>query len=788
MNILEKIKTERVFFDGGFGSLLQAQGLKPGEFPERWNITHSQIVTSIHTDYLNCGCDIITANTFGANCLKFADDELEEIIKSAINNAKTAIKNSGKNAAVALDLGPTGKLLKPMGDLPFEEAVDVFKKTVSYGKKYGADLILIETMSDTYEIKSAVLAAKETCDLPVFVSATFDENGKMLSGGTPECLCALLEGLRVDAIGANCGLGPDKMYDIVEKLCEYSSTPIFCNPNAGLPENSGGKTVYNVTPEDFANHMAKIASLSVAGFGGCCGTTPKHIEKMIETVSELKYTPITKKNITLVTSYSKAVEIGKKPVIIGERINPTGKSKFKAALRENNIEYILTEGLSQQKNGAHILDVNVGLPEIDEPQMLCDAVYNLQSIIDLPLQLDTSDFTAMEKAMRLYNGKPMINSVCGKAESMDNVFPLVQKYGGVVVALTLDESGIPDSPDDRVKIAEKIINEAKKYGIDKKDIVVDTLTMTVATDENAALKTLSALETLDKKGISTVLGVSNVSFGLPSRETLNSNFFTLALQKGLKCAIINPNSNAMTDAYKAYCALTGFDSGFADYIATFSDRANTPAPVVSSDITLYNAIVSGLADSAAVAVKSALKTRKALDIINEDLIPALDKAGQDYENNKIFLPQLLMCANAAKSAFDVIKNSISADENNEKRGKVVIATVKGDVHDIGKNIVKVLLENYNFDVVDLGKDVPPEKIVEAVKQHNVKLVGLSALMTTTVTYMERTIALLKSECPTVKSVVGGAVLTQDYADAIGADKYCKDAMSTVRYACEVYNK
>ena len=788
MNILEKIKTERVFFDGGFGSLLQAQGLKPGEFPERWNITHSQIVTSIHTDYLNCGCDIITANTFGANCLKFADDELEEIIKSAINNAKTAIKNSGKNAAVALDLGPTGKLLKPMGDLPFEEAVDVFKKTVSYGKKYGADLILIETMSDTYEIKSAVLAAKETCDLPVFVSATFDENGKMLSGGTPECLCALLEGLRVDAIGANCGLGPDKMYDIVEKLCEYSSTPIFCNPNAGLPENSGGKTVYNVTPEDFANHMAKIASLSVAGFGGCCGTTPKHIEKMIETVSELKYTPITKKNITLVTSYSKAVEIGKKPVIIGERINPTGKSKFKAALRENNIEYILTEGLSQQKNGAHILDVNVGLPEIDEPQMLCDAVYNLQSIIDLPLQLDTSDFTAMEKAMRLYNGKPMINSVCGKAESMDNVFPLVQKYGGVVVALTLDESGIPDSPDDRVKIAEKIINEAKKYGIDKKDIVVDTLTMTVATDENAALKTLSALETLDKKGISTVLGVSNVSFGLPSRETLNSIFFTLALQKGLQCAIINPNSNAMTDAYKAYCALTGFDSGFADYIATFSDRANTPAPVVSSDITLYNAIVSGLADSAAVAVKSALKTRKALDIINEDLIPALDKAGQDYENNKIFLPQLLMCANAAKSAFDVIKNSISADENNEKRGKVVIATVKGDVHDIGKNIVKVLLENYNFDVVDLGKDVPPEKIVEAVKQHNVKLVGLSALMTTTVTYMERTIALLKSECPTVKSVVGGAVLTQDYADAIGADKYCKDAMSTVRYACEIYNQ
>lgn len=787
MSISECLNKRRLFCDGAMGSILQANGLLPGEQPERWNVSHSDIIKSVHRSYLDCGCDIITANTFGANILKYPDEnELSSVICAAVKNAKDAVKESAKTAFVALDIGPTGRLLKPMGDLDFEEAVNIFKKSVAIGVNAGADLILIETMSDTYETKAAVLAAKESCDLPVFVTATFDENGKMLTGAQPQALCAMLEGLRVDAVGINCGLGPDMLYDTLKTMTEVSSLPVIFNPNAGLPETRNGKTVYNVSPDEFAQMMTKIAELPVAVMGGCCGTTPDHIGKMISVVNSVKFTPIKPKNITVVSSYSKAVVIGKKPLIIGERINPTGKSKFKQALRDGNIEYILTEGLEQQKCGAHILDVNVGLPEIDEPQMLCDAVYQLQSIIDLPLQLDTSDFTAMEKAMRLYNGKPMINSVNGKKESMDGVLPLIKKYGGVVVALTLDEKGIPDDPKDRVEIAERIIKEAERYGIDRKDIVADTLTMTVATDPLAAEKTLQALSWLNDRGISTVLGVSNVSFGLPSRETLNSAFFTLALQKGLKCGIINPKSAAMTDAYKAYCALTDNDEAFADYIASFGDRTAAKPVQPSSEMSLYSAIIDGLSESAASAVKRELESRKPLEIIDSDLIPALDKAGADYEKGAIFLPQLLMCASAAKAAFDVIKSTMKTQDESEKKGKVVIATVKGDVHDIGKNIVKVLLENYNFDVIDLGKDVPPEKVVEAARQSGAKLVGLSALMTTTVTYMEQTIRLLKKELPNVKTAVGGAVLTQEYADQIGADKYCKEAMATVRYALSVY--
>lgn len=785
MNILDKLNRERLYCDGAMGSILQQKGMKTGELPERLNITAPDVITSIHKSYLDCGCNIVTSNTFGANSLKFDADELENIIESAIKNAKNAINQADYDAVVALDIGPTGKLLKPMGDLDFEDAVNIFKNTISLGAKFGADLVLIETMSDTYEIKAAVLAAKECCDLPVFVTATFDENGKLLSGSSVQGFCALCEGLSVDAIGVNCGLGPDKMLIIVEEMCQYSSTPIICNPNAGLPEVVDGKTVYNVNPADFAQSISEIAKLPVSVLGGCCGTTPDHIGEMIKTVENLEFNAISQKEITVVSSYSKAVEIGKKPVIIGERINPTGKSKFKQALRDRNIEYILTEGISQQKSGAHILDVNVGLPEIDEVAMLCDAVYNLQSIIDLPLQLDTSNYSAMEKAMRMYNGKPMINSVNGKQESMDAVFPLVQKYGGVVVALTLDENGIPDLPEDRVKIADRIIKEAEKYGIKPHDLVFDTLTMTVATDSLAAEKTLSALSALNDLGLNTCLGVSNVSFGLPNREVLNGSFFTLALQNGLKCGIINPNNATMKNAYTAFCALTNHDEGFADYISTFADVKSETVTTTTS-MSLYDAIVAGLTDSASTAVANELTTRDPLEIINSDLIPALDKAGADYENNVIFLPQLLMCASAAKSAFDVIKSKMPDDRSDTKKGKVVIATVKGDIHDIGKNIVKVLLENYNFDVIDLGKDVPPEDVVNAVKQSGANLVGLSALMTTTVPSMEQTISLLKAECPNVKTVVGGAVLTQEYADTIGADKYCRDAMSTVRYALKVY--
>ena len=787
MNITERLGKEWLFFDGGMGTILQERGLAAGELPEIWNITHPDEILSIHRAYLDAGSNIINTNTFGANALKYPEN-LREIVETAVAHAKEARRQSGReDAYIALDIGPTGRLLQPMGDLPFEQAVELFGEVVRIGAAAGADLVLIETMSDSYELKAAVLAAKENCSLPVLATVIFDENGKLLTGGTVDSVVALLEGLRVDALGVNCGLGPKQMLPIVQQLAKVSSLPVIVNPNAGLPRSENGRTVYDISADEFASLMAEIADLGVQALGGCCGTTPEHIRKMIEICKSRPFVPVKPKHRTVVSSFSQAVEIGKKPVIIGERINPTGKSKFKAALREGNIEYILSEGLTQEDSGAHILDVNVGLPEIDEPAMMAQVVTRLQSVLALPLQIDTSNTEAMERGMRLYNGKPMINSVSGKRESMEAIFPLVKKYGGVVVGLTLDENGIPDTAEGRVQIAKKIYETASAYGIAHEDIVIDGLAMTISSDSSSALVTLETLRRVrDELGGNTILGVSNISFGLPQREIINANFFTMALQSGLSCAIINPNAEVMMRSYRAFLALTDQDEQCAGYIAAYgSQLAAAPQAAPDSAMSLAESIERGLRERAAEAARTALQTVPPLELVNAELIPALDRVGKGFEAGTVFLPQLLMSAEAAKAAFEIVKDAMRGAPQ-ETRGKIILATVKGDIHDIGKNIVKVLLENYGYQVLDLGKDVAPEVIVETAMKENVEMIGLSALMTTTVVSMEQTIRLLREKKPNTKVVVGGAVLTQEYADSIGADCYASDAMATVHYADSIF--
>lgn len=788
MEILDELGKKILFCDGGLGSLLQERGLKPGELPETWNLTKPEVLIDIHKAYLEAGADIINANTFGANRFKF--DNLEEIITAGINNAKQAVKESGRNAYVALDMGSCGKLLKPMGTLDFEEAVDVFAEVIRIGDKAGADLILIETMSDTYELKAIMLAAKENSSLPVMATVVFDEKGKLLTGATPEAVVALLEGLGADAIGINCGLGPKQLRDVFERMTKCASVPLIINPNAGLPRSENGKTVYDVGPEEFAADMEELIRMGAAIAGGCCGTTPAHIKALTDRCKGMEVPEINEKDITLVSSYSHAVEIGKVPVIIGERINPTGKSKFKQALRDHNMNYILEEGVKQADSGAHILDVNVGLPEIDEPAMMKDTVYELQSILDLPLQIDTTDVTAMEAAMRIYNGKPMINSVNGKTDVMEAVFPLVAKYGGVVVGLTLDENGIPDTAEGRLAIADKIYAKAAEYGIKAKDIVIDALTMTMSTDDKSADITLETVREIARRGGRTVLGVSNISFGLPQRELITSAFYTMAMNAGLSAGIINPNSKLMMQAYDTFMVLSGNDSQCGRYIEKYAvtPEGEVKATTVKAEgMSLTDSIIKGFKDQAYEKTVELLKTKEAMAIINEDLVPALDTVGKGFEKGTMFLPQLLMSADAAKAGFEAIKEVMSAKGSaDNKKATIVIATVKGDIHDIGKNIVKVLLENYSYDVIDLGKDVSPEVVVAKVKETKAPLVGLSALMTTTVVNMEETIKELRKECPWCKIMVGGAVLTKEYADMIGADFYGKDAMQSVYYAEKLF--
>ena len=791
----------RVFFlDGGMGTQLQAKGLQPGEVPELWNLSRPDDVRAVHEAYFAAGSDVVYANTFGANAAKYhGDAPLADVIAAAVGLARDAAAKAGGRRFVALDVGPTGRLLKPAGDFEFDAAYDAFAEQVRVGAAAGADLVVVETMGDAYELKAAVLAAKENSSLPVLATVALGDDGKLLTGADVDCVAALLEGLRVDALGFNCGFGPDRMLPYVRRLAAATAIPIVVKPNAGLPQMADGRTVFTVGPEEFARDVVALVDAGASIVGGCCGTTPAHIAALRDALGGRTTRGRAPASRTLVTSGSRAVEISlADTVIIGERINPTGKKKLKAALTEGDVAYVLREAVSQAEAGAHVLDVNVGVPGLDEPAFLDSTVQAVQSVTDLPLQIDTSDPKALERALRHYNGKALVNSVNGKEESMSSVLPLVAKYGGAVVALTLDESGIPPTADGRLAIAKRILARGAEYGLKPSDFVVDVLCLAVSADANSANVILESLRRVRAElGCRTCLGVSNISFGLPARPLLNASFYTMAMGAGLSAGIINPLSADMMTAYRAYRALTGKDRTCCEWIDVFKDYSpSTPAaarPAASAgaaasgatdgESPLSGAIRRGLKSDAAAAARDELARGVApLDVIGSGIVPALETVGKGFEAGRVFLPQLLMAAEAAGAAFDVVRAALPSREGTSVRGPIVIATVKGDIHDIGKNICRALLENYGFKVIDLGRDVPPETVVEAARREKAHLVGLSALMTTTAGFMEETVRLVHERLPDCKVTVGGAVLTADYAEKIGADHYSKDAMGLVRYA------
>ena len=781
MNVMQAVQNGIVYFDGGTGTALQAQGLRPGERPEEWNLRHPDRITRLHRAYLEAGCGILKTNTFGVNRLRFGG-EVAALVNAALDCAEAAKRSADARQPVfiALDIGPCGKLLKPLGELDFEDAVSLFAEVVRAGAQR-ADLILIETMNDAYETKAAVLAAKENAALPIFVTNVYDESGKLMTGADPEAMIALLEGLGVQALGMNCSLGPAQMLRILPRLTQTASVPVIVNPNAGLPREEDGSTVYDVGADEFAALMREMAAGGARILGGCCGTTPEYIRLLIQSTKDLTPLPVTAKKRTLVSSYTHAVELGSDPVLIGERINPTGKKRLKQALLENDADYILRMAAEQEEHGAQILDLNVGLPELDEPAVLTQTMEAIQEITALPLQLDSSDPEALARAMRRYNGKPLINSVNGKEESMAAVFPLVRRYGGTLIALTLDENGIPGTAGGRLAIADRILNRAAEYGIPPHELVFDPLAMTVSADTRAAAVCLDTVRALAQRGLRTSLGVSNVSFGLPSRETVTASFFAMAIREGLSAAIMNPLSEPMRAAFYTARLLCGLDGNCADYLG-FAQQAEPIKAQPEQSLTLRQAIVRGLRGAASEAAKTALLTEAPFTLIQGEIIPALDEVGRGFEAKTLYLPQLLMSAEAASAAFDAVRERMQAQGVQEQKETVILATVRGDIHDIGKNIVKVLLQNYGYRVLDLGRDVPPRTILEAALRERVRLVGLSALMTTTVPAMEETIRLLHAECPQAEVMVGGAVLTQEYADRIGADHYAKDAMGAVRVA------
>ncbi|MBR1823117.1 MAG: homocysteine S-methyltransferase family protein [Ruminococcus sp.] len=776
-----------VFLDGGMGTMLQAHGIQTEHVPEMLNLTDPEAIMRIHRMYVESGADIIYSNTFGANRYKLAKcgHTVEEIVSAGVRNAKKAAE--GK-ALAALDLGPIGQLLEPAGTLRFEEAYDIYKELVEAGRE--ADVIVIETMSDLYEVKAAVLAAKENSDKPVLVTMTFEENMRTFTGVSPECMVALLEGLGADAIGVNCSLGPEELYPVLERICSLTSLPVIAKPNAGLPDPVTNE--YNVSPEDFAASAVKLADAGVTVFGGCCGTTPEHIKAVTEALSNKERTVRTVKRVSVACSAVNCVTINQ-PRVIGERINPTGKKRFKEALMAHDVDYILGQAVEQIHAGAEILDVNVGLPGIDEKEMMVTAVKAIQSVCDTPLQLDSTIPEVLEAGLRVYNGKPIVNSVNGEDDSLESILPLVKKYGASVVGLTLDKGGIPKTAEGRFAIAEKILNRAMAIGIPREDVFIDCLTLTASAEQDGVMETLNALHRVKTElGLNTVLGVSNISFGLPNRELITRTFLTMALHSGLTLPIINPNIEGIIGAVRAYRLLAGIDRNSADFISVYAqdDKApKAPAPTQEKGSPdLVYCVENGLKANAVKAAKDMLSTVDAMEIINGHLIPALDSAGAKFEKGKIFLPQLILTAEAAQACFEVIKEQLSAaNSESVSKGKVVLATVKGDIHDIGKNIVKVLLDSYGFTVIDLGKDVPPETVVEAAIKHQVSLVGLSALMTTTLGAMADTIALLNEKYPECKTVVGGAVLTASYAEQINADFYAKDAKQTVDIAAQVYS-
>ena len=800
MDFRDFLANNIVRLDGGMGTLLQKCGLMPGELPERWCLSHPEKIIAIHRAYYEAGSHVVATNTFGANLLKYEQEELDAIIGAAVGCARAAAEAAKGSSPrfVALDIGPSGKLLKPLGDLDFEDAVSLFAATARLGVKHGVDLILIETMGDAYETKAALLAVREVCDLPVIVTNAYGADGRLTTGATPEAMVALLEGLGADAIGANCSLGPIELAPTVRRLLAAASVPVVLKPNAGLPRAEREKTVYDITVSQFADAVSALVAEGVRVVGGCCGTSPEYIAALTEKTAHAPLSAITDKGLTVVSSYTHAVTLGASPILIGERINPTGKKRFREALLAGDMNYILGEAIREEEAGVHILDVNVGLPEIDEAAMLSRTVTELQAVTDLPLCIDTADAAAMEAALRRYNGKPLVNSVCGKKASLDAVLPLVKKYGGAVIALTLDEDGIPETAEGRIAIAERILAAAEAYGIPKKNVIFDTLALTVSADAKAARTTLAALSAIRHGlGCHTSLGVSNISFGLPVRDAINATFFAMALTSGLSAAIMNPHSADMMKTYYAYRALAALDENCADYIAAaehFATAVVTPKATATTTATptgsrLFSAVLHGLREEAAEAARARLAEKAPLAIVNEDIIPALNAVGEGYEAGRIYLPGLLISAEAAGVAFEVIKAAMTdAGAAPAARGPFVLATVKGDIHDIGKNIVRLILENYGFCVIDLGRDVPAEAVAEAVLAHHAPLCGLSALMTTTVPAMQETVALLRQKAPDCRIIVGGAVLTAEVAERIGADAYAADPMAAVHYADSVLGK
>jgi 5-methyltetrahydrofolate--homocysteine methyltransferase len=785
MELREHLKNEFIIFDGAMGTMLQNTGLKTGELPEVLNIKDKDKIVDIHKKYLDAGAMVVTTNTFGSNEIKLKNSgfSVEEVISAAVENAKTAI-GSG-DGYVALDIGPIGELLKPMGTLSFERAYEIFKKQVVQGVKSGVDLILIETMTDLYEAKAAILAAKENSDLPVFFTMSFEKNGRTFTGCSAEAMVLTVQGLGVDALGLNCSLGPTEMESVINKILEISDIPVMVQPNAGIPCVCNGKTEYKVTPSEFAECMKRFAEKGARVLGGCCGTTDKHIKLVSESLKDIKVKEIEKKSISSVCTPTKVVFIDKIR-IIGERINPTGKKLFKEALKKGDFDFITREAISQVEAGADILDVNVGLPEINEEETMVRVIEELQSILDVPLQIDSNNPKVIEKALRIYNGKAIVNSVNGEDEILDHVLPIVKKYGASVVGLTLDSKGIPKSAEERFKIAEKIVKKAENYGIKRSDIYIDCLTLTAAAQQEEAKETLSALAMVKEKlDVKTVLGVSNVSFGLPNRPLLNRTFLAAALTAGLDLPIINPMDKSMVDVINAFKVLWFEDENCENYVNVYKNDREETAKIIQENKShdLFEIIEKGIKEEARGETFKLLESEEPLEIINKRIIPALDQVGDRYEKGDIFLPQLIQSAETVRNAFSAIKEKIEETSAPQvSKGKIILATVKGDIHDIGKNIVKVLLESYGFEVIDLGKDVGKETIIQAAIKNNVKLIGLSALMTTTVCNMEEIIVHIRENCPDSKVFVGGAVLNESYAKSIGADFYAKDAKESVSIA------
>ncbi|OOO00039.1 MAG: homocysteine methyltransferase [Epulopiscium sp. Nele67-Bin004] len=796
MGIRQKIGKERLILDGAMGTMLQNAGLKLGEVPELFNFTNPEIIVDIHKKYLQAGSNIITTNTFGANSYKINDTDytVEEVILEAVKLARQAIDEVGLGERyVALDIGSTGKLLEPIGDVSFEEMYEVYKEQAAAGQKAGVDIVLLETFTDLYELKCAVLATKENCDLPIMATMSFEANGRTFFGTSLEAMVVTLEGLGVDMLGINCSLGPKELAGLVEELMTLATIPVVVQPNAGLPLMDGDKMYYNITREEFALYIKDFAKLGVSVIGGCCGTEPMYIQSLSELIADVPYKMPQNTRISKICSSSTVVNF-EDIRIIGERLNPTGKKRLKEAIKNNEIDYILREAISQKSEGAAILDVNMGLPDIDEPKVLKDMVKRIQGVVDIPLQIDSSDFEAIEQAVRIYNGKPLINSVNAKRKSLDAVLPIAKKYGAAVLGLTLDDTGIPPTAQGRFECAKTIVEESLKIGIPKEDIFIDCLMVTASAQQDQIIETLKAIRLVKENlGVKMVLGVSNVSFGLPNRALLNQTMLVAAMQNGLDAPIMNPNSPSMVAAIDAYRVLIGKDVSSEVYIDKYSNveisvtaAGGKKSETVVTASSLQNAIIKGLQDEARVQTETMLKENvSALEIIEGEIVPALNIVGKDYEDGKLFLPQLIKAAESAKSSFEVLKTVITKGESSNK---VVLATVFGDIHDIGKNIVKVIMENYGFDIIDLGKDVSVQAVVDAIREHNIKVVGLSALMTTTVSSMKDTIAAIRENFEDCKVIVGGAVLTPELAEFVGADFYAKDAMESVRIAEKLFEK